>query len=221
MPPRQIVILGGVGSGVMVAETIKAAAAAGTACELRGFLNDALPAQTSLAGYPVLGPFERWRDCGPEVEFISAIPNPKQAFIRRQRILSLGIPEDRWTSVLHPTACIATEVVIGSGSFIGPFVVVEPGVVAGSHVCLRGHSYISHDVRLGSFVFVGSQATVLGRVVVEDGAFVGAGVVCREHGSVGRFAVVGAGTVVLNAVPDFAIVAGNPARQIGTTATVA
>ena len=134
-------------------------------------------------------------------------------------ILSLGIPDDRWTSVIHPTACIATDAVIGTGSFVGPFVVVEPGVVAGSHVCLRGHSYISHDVRLGNFAFVGSQATVLGRVVVKDGAFVGAGAVCREHGSVGRFAVVGAGAVVLNPVPDFAIVAGNPARQIGTVAT--
>lgn len=221
MPPRQIVILGGVGSGVMVAEAIRASAAAGTACELLGFLNDQLPAHSMLAGYPVLGPFDRWRNCGPDVGFISAIPNPKQAFVRSQRILSLGIPDGRWASVVHPTACIATDAKIGAGSFVGPFVVVEPGVVAGTHVCLRGHSYISHDVRLGNFVFVGSQATVLGRVVVQDGAFVGAGAVCREHSAIGRFAVAGAGTVVLNPVPDFAIVAGNPARQIGTVATVA
>ena len=168
-----------------------------------GFLNDELPAQTSLAGYPVLGPFDRWRDCGPDVGFISAIPNAKQAPFRVQRLLSLGIPDDRWTTVIHPTAYIATDTVIGTGSFVGPFVVVEPGVAAGSHVCLRGHSYISHDVRLGNFVFVGSQATVLGRVVVEDGAFVGAGAVCREHGAVGRFAVIGAGAVVLNAGAGF------------------
>jgi acetyltransferase-like isoleucine patch superfamily enzyme len=54
-----------------------------------------------------------------------------------------------------------------------------------------------------------------GYVVIKSGAFVGVNVVILPNVTVGRCALVAAGAIVSRDVPDFAIVAGNPARVIG------
>jgi len=218
MKQQRIVVLGGAGSGVIVAEAIAASAAAGVPVMLLGFLNDAMPRPAAFAGAPVLGPFEAWHDCPGDATFISAIPKPKEAWARFRRIASLGIPRERWATVVHPTACLAADASLGPGAYVGPLAVVEPGVTAGMHACLRGGSYVSHDVQLADFVFVGPNSTLLGRATLAEGAHIGANAACREEIAVGRYAVVGIGAAVVADVPEFAIAAGNPARVIGSVA---
>jgi acetyltransferase-like isoleucine patch superfamily enzyme len=58
---------------------------------------------------------------------------------------------------------------------------------------------------------------VSGPINIKDGAWIGAGAIILANVTVGRKSIVGAGAVVTNDVPDFAIVAGNPARVIGKT----
>jgi UDP-2-acetamido-3-amino-2,3-dideoxy-glucuronate N-acetyltransferase len=52
-------------------------------------------------------------------------------------------------------------------------------------------------------------------VVIEEGAAIGARAVCVAPVTIGRWALVAAGAVVVHDVPDFALVAGVPARRIG------
>jgi acetyltransferase-like isoleucine patch superfamily enzyme len=52
-------------------------------------------------------------------------------------------------------------------------------------------------------------------VTVEQGASIGGGCTVLPGITIGRFALVGAGSVVTRDVPDFALVFGNPARQMG------
>ena len=216
MTRQRIVVLGGVGSGVIVAEAIRAAAVLGAANELLGFLNDAVPRGSALAGFPVLGRFDDWRKCSPDTLFISAIPKPTEALARFRRLMSLGIPQDRWATVTHPQAVMADSAKLGRGSYIGPLAIVEAGLVAGEHTCLRGGCYISHDVSMERYVFVGPNATVLGRCRLGEGCHIGANAVCREERSIGRYAVLGVGAVVIRDIPDFAVVVGNPAKPIST-----
>jgi acetyltransferase EpsM len=216
-----MVILGGPGIGIIIAQAIAAAASAGTAAELSGYLNDKEPTGTLFAGFPVLGSFEHWRACDPGTQFISAFHKAKHAQDRLDRILSLGIPAERWATVAHPLSCIGADVIIAQGSYVGPFAVLEPGLIGGAHLCLRGGCYVSHDVRLGDYVFVGPNASVLSHCDLGTGVHVGANAVCREQVTIGRYAVIGAGAVVVEDVAEFAIVAGNPARPIGRVPVVA
>lgn len=212
--PQPLVILGGAGSGVIVAEAVRAAADSGP-YRLIGFLNDIATPETTFADKPVLGPFAAWRDCPADAMFIGAFPKAKQALARHRRLAALEIPDHRWATVIHPAANVAKDVSLGPGSFVGAGAVIEPGLVGGRHACIRGGSYISHDVRLGEFVFVGPNATILGRCTIDEGSHIGANAVCREETSVGRYAMVGIGAVVVTDAPDFAVLAGNPARIIG------
>jgi acetyltransferase EpsM len=211
MISEKLVILGGTGSGIIVADAAKVSA---RAFDVIGFLNDTEPRGSSFSGTPVLGSFETWSDCPAEVRFISAFPKAKEAFARFARLVSLQIPDDRWATVIHPAAQVAKDARVGPGSFVGAAAVVEPGVVGGKHVCIRGGSYVSHDVRLGDYTFIGPNATILGRCTIGEGAHVAANAVCREETAIGKYAVLGLGAVSLAEVPDFAIVAGNPARVI-------
>jgi len=211
MRREKLVILGGTGSGIIVAD---AARASTRAFDVIGFLNDGVPRGSDFSGIPVLGNFAAWQDCPAEARFISAFPKAKEAFARFARLVSLGIPDDRWATVIHPAAHVASDARLGLGSFVGAAAVVEPGVVGGKHVCIRGGSYVSHDVRLGDYTFIGPNATILGRSTIGEGAHVAANAVCREETAIGKYAVLGIGAVSLAEVPDFTVVAGNPARVI-------
>jgi acetyltransferase EpsM len=64
------------------------------------------------------------------------------------------------------------------------------------------------------------NAVLCGYVTLQEGAYIAPGAVVRERTKVGRYSVVGLGAVVIDDVPDGAIVAGNPARVIASVAEI-
>lgn len=119
---------------------------------------------------------------------------------------------------------------IGAGCNIGQNVVVSPGVVLGRNVKVQNNVSIytgvvcEDDVFLGpSMVFtnvINPRSAVVRRgeykqTLVRKGASIGANatVVCGNE--IGAYAMIGAGAVITKPVLPFALVVGNPARQIG------
>ncbi len=127
--------------------------------------------------------------------------------------------------------------VIGDDCVIGKGVYIDRDVVIGRAAKVQNYVSIYRGVRLGDGVFVGPHVTFtndlypravtpdgvplteddweLVETVVEDGASIGAGAVVRCGVTIGRWAMVGAGSVVVRDVPAHALVAGNPARLMG------
>jgi UDP-2-acetamido-3-amino-2,3-dideoxy-glucuronate N-acetyltransferase len=125
---------------------------------------------------------------------------------------------------------IGDECVIGRGAYIGR------GVQLGQRCKVQNYALIYEPAWLDDGVFVGPAAVFTNdrypRAVTPDGsiktagdwepvgvtvrygASIGAGAVCVAPVTVGRWAVVAAGSVVVKDVPDFALVAGMPARFV-------
>jgi len=119
---------------------------------------------------------------------------------------------------------------IGENCTIGQNVVVSPEVVLGNNVKVQNNVSIytgvvcEDDVFLGpSMVFTNvinprsaiSRRSEFAKTTVRQGATIGANATIICGHDIGMYAFIGAGAVVTKSVPDYALVAGNPARQIG------
>jgi UDP-2-acetamido-3-amino-2,3-dideoxy-glucuronate N-acetyltransferase len=119
---------------------------------------------------------------------------------------------------------------LGKNCNLGQNVVVSPGVVLGNNVKVQNNVSIytgvicDDDVFLGpSMVFTNvinprsavNRRSQYSRTHVGTGASIGANatIVCGHD--IGKFAFIGAGAVVTKTIPDYALVVGNPGRQIG------
>jgi len=133
-------------------------------------------------------------------------------------------------TTIHPTAIIEEGAVIGENCNIGQNVVVSPEVVLGNNVKIQNNVSVytgvvcEDDVFLGpSMVFtnvINPRSHVVRKseykqTVIRKGASIGANatIVCGYE--IGEYAMIGAGAVITKSVKSFALVVGNPAKQIG------
>lgn len=126
---------------------------------------------------------------------------------------------------------------IGRNCILGKDVYVDFGVQIADNVKIQNGAYIYHGTTIERGVFIGPGAIFtndrrprainpdgslkgdddweVGYTRVLSGASIGAGAIILPGIVIGRFALVGAGAVVTRDVRDHALVAGNPARQLG------
>lgn len=125
---------------------------------------------------------------------------------------------------------IMPNCIIGKKCNIGQNVVVSPNVVLGTNVKVQNNVSIysgvvcEDDVFLGpSMVFtniINPRSAIVRRdqyveTLVKKGASIGANATIVCGNSIGKYALIGAGAVVTKEVANYALVVGNPAKQIG------
>lgn len=117
-------------------------------------------------------------------------------------------------TIIHKTAIISKNAMVGSGSFINKNVVINAFAKVGKNVLLNTGCIIEHECVLADAVHIAPGAVLAGNVYVGERSFVGANAVIKQGIVVGKDVVIGAGTVVLNNIPDGKRVVGNPGRII-------
>ena len=143
--------------------------------------------------------------------------------------------------IFHPDLVNLYGCKIGAGTKIGSFVEIQKGASIGARCKISSHSFICEGVEIEEGVFVGHGVMFINdtypKAVSEDGelqteadwqlirtrvktrASIGSNATILCGITIGESALVGAGAVVTKDVPDYAIVAGVPARVVGDTRT--
>ncbi len=154
---------------------------------------------------------------------------PSTFFAHESAVIDPGCEIGEGTKIWH-FSHIMPECKIGRNCNIGQNVVVSPGVVLGNNVKVQNNVSIYSGVACEDDVFLGPSMVFTNvtnprsavnrrgnyeKTLVKQGASLGANstIVCGH--TIGRFAFVGAGTVVTKDIPDYALVMGNPGRQAG------
>ncbi len=150
-------------------------------------------------------------------------------FAHETAVIDEGCEIGTGTKIWH-FSHIMPKCIIGQGCNIGQNVVVSPEVKLGNNVKVQNNVSLYTGVECEDDVFLGPsmvftnitnpRSAVIRRdqydkTVVRKGASIGANatIVCGHD--IGEFAFIGAGAVVTKAVKPYALVVGNPARQIG------
>lgn len=125
---------------------------------------------------------------------------------------------------------VMKDCTIGNNCNLGQNVVVSPGVVLGTNVKVQNNVSIytgvicEDDVFLGpSMVFtniINPRSAIIRRdqyveTRVEKGASIGANATVICGNTIGAYALIGAGAVITKDVPPYALIVGNPGKQIG------
>lgn len=117
---------------------------------------------------------------------------------------------------------------IGKNCKIDAFVYIEENVEIGNNVKIRAFTFIPSGVRIEDDVLIGPHVIFtndryprargkwrLLKTIVRKGASIGAGSVILPGVHIGKYSLIGAGSVVTKDVPDYSIVVGQPARIMG------
>lgn len=211
---NKIIILGGHGDGEVAAQVIFDAEKSGQLIELVGFLNDSMTSKETIFNLPVLGVLDSWKKLDDSFFFLPVIQKIKKMPSRHQRITNLKIPLDRMATVIHPTACIASNVTVGRGTLITSHVTVQPGAKIGNFVSIRAGANLGHDTIVEDFCYIGPNATMCGRSELGQGASLGPNAVILDRIRVEDYSIVGIGSAVTKNFISFNILSGNPARKL-------
>lgn len=132
---------------------------------------------------------------------------------------------------VRENATIGENCVVGRGAYVGT------GVEVGDNCKIQNYALVYEPAKLANGVFIGPAVVLTNDhfprainadgspkstddwhpvgVDIREGASIGASATCVAPIVIGRWALVGSGSVVVKDVPDFALVVGSPARRIG------
>ena len=179
-----------------------------------GFLDDDAQLRGAECwGHAVLGDRGLLREHG-EAKVLAVPGNPDNYLRRGEIIAGLGVPPERFATLVHPGADIPPESEIGPNTLIMAGVVATTNVRIGAHCVVLPNTVLAHDVVIGEHCLIGSNVSFSGGVVVEPNAYIGTGTKIINGVRVGQGALIGLGACVIRDVEPYSVIVGNPGRLL-------
>lgn len=147
----------------------------------------------------------------PEIEFMVGVGEP---IVREKIFNKVKVNGYSFTTLIHPSAFIASTAVIEEGSMVAynAFISVK------THLCknslIQPMAAIDHECKVGKNSVVSSFVSMGGRSSLGNNSFIGLNACVKQGINIGHESVVGMGAVVIKDVDDRVMVVGNPARRI-------
>ena len=199
---KQVVIIGASGHGKVVADIVEKSGNL-----VRGFLDD--NGIGEVFGYSILGQVCDYNKYVSECEFVIAIGNNE---IREN--IANKLNQVRLFTAIHPTACMAKDVIIGQGTVVMANAVINSTAKIGCNCIINTGVIVEHDNFIDAYVHLSPKVALGGTVRVGKATHIGIGATVRNNIIIAENCIVGAGAVVVNDILDCGTYVGIPARKI-------
>lgn len=213
---EKVVIIGGKGTAVVIAEQIyDAAYRFGREIEVLGFAFDDPAYKNGINGWPVLcgtkEAYERYKD-DESVKFVFAL---YRSDLLKERIAlrdSLNIPKERFLSFIHPSAYVAKSAKLGAGHIILANCAINNNVQMGDFNTMHTNSFIAHDTIIGNNNFIAAHTCIGSSLKIGNGNFMGLNCSIKNFVEIGDYNLIGMAANVVKNVTNGHILVGNPAK---------
>lgn len=165
----------------------------------------------TVEGYPVLGPLNLAQEF-EEAFFVLAVGSYRSRLARYDILQRLAIPNDRYATLIHPTAKVYSTSKVGYGCILFPGVVVFNDTTIEDFSMVLANSVIGVRNRLCEGAIVASLVSTSKEVVIGHYAHIGTGSCLSDDMKVGCGAQVAMGSLIFRDVPPGSFCFGNPQR---------
>ena len=204
---KQLIIIG---ASAMGRETCFYAQEMPHSLRVKGFLDSRKEILDDYEGYPpILGDVQSYQVQAGDV-FVCAVGDP---YVKMAYVKAMVEKGGEFVSIIHPTAYVAPNAIIGVGSIIAPNSCISADVSLGEHSIINVNASVSHDSVIGRGSSISPGCNIAGWCQIGESAFLGTGSVVIPHivlGDKGRI-YVAAGAVVTQSFGK-GLIAGVPAK---------
>lgn len=208
---KDLIIIGASGFGREVAWLVERTNKAGASWNLLGFLDDNAEIQgIQVNGYDVLGTVDDANKY-PDACFVCAVgaAQTREKIINRVKEIK---PDIEFATVIDPSVEMSGFVKIGEGTIICGHTVLTVNIDIGNHVIINLDCTIGHDAVIRDFATLYPSVNISGMANIGYCSELGTGMQIIQGKTVGDYAIVGAGAVVVRDIPDRCTAVGSPAK---------
>lgn len=208
---KNLIIVGAGGMGRSVYCIACGSIGYGESFVIKGFLDDNENALDGFLGYPpVVGSLSDYV-IQPDDVFVCSVGNSKTKKQLCEILIGKGA---KFQSLIHKTAIVRQNAIIGDGSIVADYASVGADAKIGCNSLVQSYSIVAHDCVIGNYVRIDTHAVCVGGVIIEDEVMVHTGAILSHNVVVGVGSVVGAASFVFKKVKPGRTVFGNPAKYL-------
>ena len=207
---KQLVIIGAGGMGRTLYDLAIESIGYGIEYSIKGFIDDNTAALDGFNNYPpMLGTISGYEPKENEI-FICSIGGTA----RKKCIEEIIAKGGSFLTMIHKTARIGTNVVIGEGSIVGAFTAIGADAKVGKYNLIQSQTIVGHDSIIGDWNRIDTHVTLVGGTIVEDNVNIYTGAMISHNVVIESNAHVAAMSFVIKRVKSGTTVMGNPAKKL-------
>jgi sugar O-acyltransferase (sialic acid O-acetyltransferase NeuD family) len=213
MKTKKVLIAGGYGAAMVIGYSILDANLRGyNDYEFCGYLNDKIE-EKEIDGYPVMGGLSDIPRLKKEGYcFISAIHKIGGQEERTRLFEPYSLSDDDFATFIHPLAYVASNVKIGAGSVVLANASVSAGTSIGKMNLVMNNVSIGHNNTIGDNCFFTANSCLGSYIKMGKGVWVGLNATILGKLEIGDFSAIGAGAAITKSVNKNELWIGNPGR---------
>ncbi len=212
----KLVIIGGSNAYWEINEMIEDINRISMRYKVIGILDDKLIGKV-YNGINIKGPIDLANDYPEDVRFVFAIGSHITRILREIVLKKLAIPEERFVTLIHPSAKVFSTATIGPGCIIHYGSVIYGDTKVGPFCIIAANCVIAVGNLIGRGSLFGSSVTTTLGVRIGCFSFIGSGSNIGEGVEIGPGAKIGMGSLLLRDVVSGAFLLGNPVKMLEKT----